>query len=128
MRLLRRAIIGRPLSLFFLVFLIGFEHEVTVNYERAGTESTTNFELPVDRLCSSLCHCGALPIGTNPTVTIAVPTTPDGGSFKTIRYLRKRDANELSVTIVDRTDAMHGFLFAYVTTHARGMHLRGRIK
>lgn len=107
--------------LFFPFFLIGPEHQVTVNYERAGTESTTNFELPVDRLCSSLCHCDALPnphIGTNPThhhhchrerrpPPTAVASKPSG----------KRDANELSATIVDRahaTRAMRGFLFTDV--------------
>lgn len=91
MRPLRHTIYGVLLSLS--LSLIGFEHEVTVNYERTRhRESATNFELPVDRLCSLLCHCDALPrshIATSHYHCHPSPspqTTPDGGSFKTIRY------------------------------------------
>lgn len=125
MRPLRRAIIGRPLP--FFRFLIGFEHEVTVNYERAGTESTTNFELPVDRLCSSLCHCGALPNPHRhqPYRHHRRPNHPRRRQLQNHPLpTGKRDANELSVTIVDHTDAMHDF-FAYTLaacTYAVGLN------
>lgn len=121
MRPLRRAIIGCPLPSFFR-FLIGFEHEVTVNYERAGTESTTNFELPVDRLCSSLCHCGALP---NPHrhQPYRHQRRPNHPRWRQLQNhplpTGKRDANELSVTIVDRTDAMHGFFICIRYTRSQ---------
>lgn len=68
-------------------------------------QDDANFELPVDRLCSPLCHCArAAPLlstGVRPRALPPMALKPSATG--------KRVANELSATIVDRLDASRDF-------------------
>lgn len=100
-----------------LPFLIGFEHEVTVNYVR-GTERALRIS-NYPWIGFVLCFAIVTPASQFHTATSHYhrhpQTTLDGGSFKTIRYQQTGTQTNFGWPLSIASRAMRGFLFAGVT-------------